>query len=105
MIAESCATGKSVYLFDVGQGWSSQRDPRGRAPFWQAVRARDAQILLHSIHVPFVPSRMRRDVGRMLRSLVASGGAAWLGDSPSAVITSRATDLERAVRRVRQLFP
>jgi len=96
MLAEATATGKPVFIFDLG----GMRDS-GPRPLRMA---KDSRSLLHLILMRTAPRRMRRDVRILLQSAVASGRAAWLGGpGPSGGATS-ADDLARAAEAVRSLF-
>lgn len=84
MLTEACATGKPVYMFDLG--------PKAEAPLaslsWRDVLQRlrercrldrlKAFLYRNLVHVP--PSRMTRDLDRIHQRLVATGRAAWLGE-------------------------
>ncbi len=104
MVAEACATDKPVYLFDPGRGRMSMREPRRSRSVAEEIRDFDAIGLLHRTMMRLGPARMRRDIGAMLRRLVASGRAAWLGDGPPSATPQPLADLPRAAARVRGLF-
>ncbi len=90
MLAEACATGKAVHVFDLA----------GRPQ----DRARPA-ALLHRLLMRIAPRRMRRDVAALQQALVREGRIAWLGaGTPAAPRTAGSGDLDRAVARVRALF-
>ncbi|MBX6320425.1 MAG: mitochondrial fission ELM1 family protein [Rhodospirillaceae bacterium] len=104
MLAEACATGKPVYIFDLGRGWTAMRPgPAGRPAPPLAERLRPRAVA-HWTTAHLLPARVRRDVRVILRRFVASGRAAWLGDdAPPAAAPVAADDLARVVRRVREL--
>lgn len=104
MVAEACATGKPVYFFDLGYGWTRMRasgaspiEKEGPVPFRR-------QRISHWLLFHLLPKRIRRDIRKMLRPLVATGRAAWLGDSQAPSKPAISTDLATAAARVRQVF-
>jgi len=105
MLSESAATGKPLHIFDLGEGAYAMRvgAPLGR-DLWLRP-----QLLARMLHFKAVESLMppdrRRDVRRILANLVASGRAAWLGDSlPAAPSVPLSSGLEEAMRRIRGWF-
>jgi mitochondrial fission protein ELM1 len=88
MLAEACATGKPVHIFDLGEGQYGMRQPpaaRGkvlvRHPWlMSALRARvkDFEVRLTRF---VLPRRFQRDTRPIHRNLVQSGRAVWLGDA------------------------
>jgi mitochondrial fission protein ELM1 len=104
MVAEACATKAPVYVFDPGEGPSSMREPTGPRSARDVVRNLDGWTLFYRTVHRLAPVRMRRNIGAMLRALVESGRAAWLGDPAPPSRRGRSTDLPRAVERVRSLF-
>jgi mitochondrial fission protein ELM1 len=104
MVAEACATGKPVYFFDLGYGWTRMRasgaspvERTGPMPF-------QPKRLLHWLLFHGLPRRIRRDMRNMLRPLVSSGRAAWLGDNHAPGRPAVSGDLARAATRVKQVF-
>jgi mitochondrial fission protein ELM1 len=104
MVAEAGATGKPVYFFDLGHGWTRMREigpspleKSGTVPF-------RAKRLLHWLIAHGLPARIRRDIRNMLRPMVTSGRAAWLGDDHAPARPAASDDLARAAARVRQVF-
>ena len=104
MVAEACATGKPVYFFDLGYGWTRMRttgpspvERSGSVPF-------RPKRLLHWLLAYGLPARIRRDIRKMLRPLVASGRATWLGDDQTPTKPTLSTDLTSAAGRVKQVF-
>jgi hypothetical protein len=104
MVAEACATDRPVHLFDPGRGWTSMRLASRPRSVREGLLSFDARALLHAALVRLGPARMRRDIGIMLRSLVASGRAAWLGDASPSAAQRPLEDLPHAASRVRALF-
>jgi mitochondrial fission protein ELM1 len=96
MLAEATATGKPVFIFDLG-GMRQQ----GLRPL---SAARDARSLLHLALMRVAPRRMRRDTRILLQAAVAQGRAAWLGDPAPAGGPASAEDLARAAQAVRRLL-
>ena len=104
MMAEACATGRPVYLFDTGQGPTAMHDePPGAT--WGWPRSGDHWgALIYRLTMRFGPRRLTRDIRIVQQRLVDSGRAAWLGEGEPAATPPPLRDLERAVARVRGLF-
>jgi len=96
MLAEACATGKPVYLFDYSD------EARG----WLAPSAYRWKPLVHRLAMSIGPLRMRRDVRRIHAALLEAGRIRRLGaaDDDAKVVTNRNDDLTRTVERVRALL-
>lgn len=114
MLAEACATGKPVAMFDL------------RAPPYERFESWRWAPLTYSLAQRFAPPRLRRDIRRIHQQLIDSGRACWLGTpwlgtpqlgTPQladpwpgtappawAAMASLDTDLHRAVARVQALF-
>src|SRR5262249_1170230 len=112
MLAEACATGKPVHIFDLGEGHYGMRSPDVRVPrpefqaSWlvSAVRARvkHAKVPLTN---SFLPRRLHRDTRAIHRQLVALGRATWLGDDLDDLQRlPLPNDAARVAHRVRALF-
>ncbi len=97
MLAEATATGKPVFIFDLGGMRTRARRP--------LRSARDRRSLLHLILMRIAPRRMRRDTRILLQAAIAEGRAAWLGEGDPSGATASSEDLVRAVAAVRRLFP
>lgn len=69
MLAEAAATGRPVYVFDVGDG---------QTPWWMLLHNYRFKPLSFHLAMALGPQRMRRDISRMQDALVASGRAQWL---------------------------
>lgn len=113
MIAEACATGKPVHLFDLGTGWSSMRAPLGLPDEAAAVakpRLRDwlrdfkLSARLYRWALRWAPARVTRDIRLVHRHLVETGRAVWLGEKRPPVMTLPLDDVARATARVRALL-
>ena len=113
MLAEAIATGKPVLIYDLLRGRGSNRPPR---PPSGSIPARHPlahlsifrlQPIIYRLGMAFGPRRITRDVGIIHRRQVEAGRAAWLGpDTMDFVPTGGPlNDLERAVERVKALFP
>ena len=90
MLAEACATGKPVFVFDPGRASELRRDPAA------AIRRR-----VMYLGIP----RLGRDLRRIHGELVRDGHAAFLGELFGARKSPPPDSLERAVGAVRSLFP
>jgi mitochondrial fission protein ELM1 len=108
MIAEACATGRPVRLFDLGEGPTSMRaslglpgEPAASRLGWRDLRP---GTCWYRWALRRLPARMTRDIRLVHRRLVAAGHVAWLGDSLPATAPPRLHDLARAVARVRALL-
>ena len=87
MLAEACATGKPMHIFDLGEGRYGMREPPAPRPKvsvrhpWLAsairARAKDMEVrLINSV----LPTRFQRDTRPIHRALIRAGRAVWLGD-------------------------
>jgi uncharacterized protein len=96
MLAEACATGKPVFLFDYSD------EARG----WLTRSAFRWKPLVHRLAMSIGPVRMRRDVRRIHAALLGAGRIRPLGsaDDDATVVTNRNDDLTRTVERVRALL-
>lgn len=100
MLAEASATGKPLYLFDLGAGRQRMRPGPG-----DGVDDRRFGALLYRALMRWGWQRLSRDITLVHRQLIAGGRAAWLGDPAPAGGARADADLERALARVRALFP
>ena len=91
MLSEACATGKPVYLFDMGDDHTVDKDFRWSALFYR--------WLIH-----WGPKRLTRDISLIHRQIVEAGRAVWLGDVFPEHDLSPLDDLHRAVEGVRRLI-
>jgi uncharacterized protein len=116
MIAEACATGKPVHLFDLGEGPLSMRAPLGLEGEDAPGPAPDPRRWLqegglatawYRLLLRHAPARLTRDIRLVHRRVVESGRARWLGEggeAPTTVVRPPLSDLDRAVARVRALL-
>ena len=97
MMTEASATGKPLYIFDPADAPDK--------PWWQHPHNFRYKPLSHRLGMWLGPRRMMRDVRGIQQQLVATGRAAWLGDSLKQLAKPTALDdLHRAVERVKALF-
>jgi hypothetical protein len=111
MVAEACATGKPVQIFDMGEGWTRMRAADGSSGIspdepdsLSLSQHLKPKRLVHWMLAHWLPRRIRRDIRDILRPLVAHGRATWLGDEPQPPAALASADLPRAVARARALF-
>jgi len=99
MLSEACATGKPVYMAELG-GFGYPMREHSDAPVDFRLSA-----LGYSVLMRFGPRRLSRDLRLVHRALIDAGRVVWLRESfaepPPA---APPTDLEQAVQRVRALF-
>ncbi len=111
MLAEACATGKPVFIFDLLRGPGSNRPPvpreariRGRS-LLERLADWHPRPTIYRIGMRIGPRRLTRDVTLIHRRQVEAGRAVWLGQPwPGDRSPPPPRDLERAVARVRALF-
>ena len=72
MLAEATATGRPVFVFDVGDG---------DTPWWALSHNYRYKPLSFRLGMALGPRRMRRDIDRIQQALVSGGQANWLNDS------------------------
>ena len=94
MLSEACATGKPVYMFDLG----GMRDNGGftRDFRWGGF--------FYGILMRWFWQRLSRDITLVHRQLADSGRAAWLGEAAAVNLTPPVSDMQRSVDAVRRLF-
>jgi hypothetical protein len=93
MLAEACATGKPVRLFDYSDA------SRG----WRVRSAYRWKPFVHRLSMAVGPLRMRRDVSRIHNALIGAGRLARLdadGATAARGAPNENTDLARTVERV-----
>ena len=100
MISEACATGKPVYLFDLGRGMLAMEDAADGA--WYENDWRVGGVL-YRLLMRLLWRKLSRDIRLVHRPLVAQQRVAWLGNpAPSPAHTD--ADMDSAVAAVRNLF-
>ena len=80
MLAEAAATGRPLFIFDMGDG---------DTPWWRLRHGWRYKPLSHRLAMRCGSLRMRRDVGNIQQALVASGRAGWLDESGVATAADR----------------
>lgn len=116
MLAEACATGKPVHMFDPGAGPFSMRHDALRAA-GDSAQARAlakhdsdrpdlaAGALAYRALMRWGWKHLSRDISQMHLRLVRSGRMVWLGDPPPEARDSAApSDMQRAIGRVRGII-
>ncbi len=112
MMTEACATGRPVYLYDTGEGRTSMKDNpwldgRGadESPGGGRLNRWHLKAHVYRLTMRLGPQRLTRDIRIVQQLLVDSKRAVWLGDGHPAASPPPLRDVERAVERVRALFP
>ncbi len=110
MLAEACATGKPVYMFDLDRDDDPAlaRPPeswRGRLRrAWSRCNLQRLKARLYrDVFLRFAPRPITRDITRVHQLLLASGRAVWLGQPFPPGTPAPEDDLARSVQRVRAL--
>jgi len=88
MLSEACATGKPVWIFDLGA------KPRDRALATELYR-----LLMRC-----GPKHLSRDLGLVHEAFVGASLAAWLDADAPPVAGGRTADLSRTTQQVRRLL-
>mgnify|MGYP005810158575 CR=1 FL=1 len=110
MLSEASATGKPLYLFDLGTGNQSMRADGGCAAGQLGSDTdsggNDFRLtgLLYRALMRWGWQRLSRDITLIHRQLVASGRAVWLGDPEPRWSGGAGQEMARAVARIRALF-
>ena len=106
MLAEACATGKPVSLFDIEEGPYAMRAEEGSKESLPPIHARGRTLdaTAFRLLMNHAPVRWSRDLRVVHRQLVESGLASWLGDEPARARAPMEPGLDRAVTRIRALF-
>jgi len=111
MIAESCATGKPVYLFDTDEGRASMR--ASASDFTSPVLDRFSRRWRKPAHLRafiyrqamrLAPRRVTRDLRLVHQMLASSGRVAWLDEPLLPRSPTPFPDQQRAVARVSSLL-
>jgi hypothetical protein len=109
MLTEACATAKPVYIFDLGVGERAMRiRPPGETVDSSLPKTVDdfhLKAFIYRLGMRFGPQRLTRDIRIIHGKLVDNGHAAWLGDPFPEQAPPPVESVERAVARVRALFP
>lgn len=105
MIAEACATGKPVQLFDFGAGGAlAMREGTRQAPE-PLLRRAAAWVYAGYLALPRGRFNRARDLRVVHRTLRAAGRVTWLGEAVTATpLRTAGSELTRTVNRVRDLL-
>jgi hypothetical protein len=107
MLAETCSTGKPVYIFDLGEGRMGMRPnppPVNIHEYWQQFRDYfEWRSFLYRLVMKVGPSRLSRDITQVHDYLVSTGRATWLGEPAPPAPPPPLEDIPRAVARIRGL--
>lgn len=111
MLTEAAYTRRPVHIFDLDDNPATSHRPRVakggvRTPWWlKRIRQLRLGPLAYRLGIHMGPKRLTRDVTIIHRRLVADGRAVWLGEPWADRDPPPLADRERAVERVRALFP
>lgn len=94
MLSEAVATGKPLWMYDLG----GMRDDVSAAIDFRPGG------LLYRLLMRWGWERLSRDITRVHQRLLESGQARWLGEARAQGERCENRDMERAVQRVRELF-
>jgi mitochondrial fission protein ELM1 len=98
MLSEACATGKPVYMAELGGcGFPMRPDTAVPTDFRFSAWT-------YSWMMRIGPQRLSRDIRLVHRKLLSQGRVAWLGQVFTPGTLSRSSDLDRALSRVRALM-
>jgi mitochondrial fission protein ELM1 len=102
MLSEACATGKPLYMFDIGSGANAMR----QLPQSSSNKNNDFRVgaLLYRYLMRWGPQLLSRDITLVHRRLVDTGRAVWLGDQWHDKSMPPIDDLKIAVKRIYRLF-
>jgi hypothetical protein len=98
MLSEACATGKPVYMAELG-GYGYPMRAGSGVPVDFRLSA-----LTYSWMMRFGHQRLSRDLRLVHRAVLEQGRAVWLGETFAEAPPPPAADLERTVQRVRALL-
>ena len=100
MLSEACATGKPVFMLELGSSSFPMRDANRNTTKPDA----SLKAWFYTQLMKFGPKRLGRDVRLVHKALLTERRAVWLGDTFLAQPLSAAEDMQRAVDRVKQLL-
>lgn len=98
MLSEACATGKPVYMAELG-GYGYPMRPGRKTPVDFRLSA-----LTYSWMMRFGPKRLSRDIRLVHRNLLSRSRVVWLGDAFRHPTDTDTTDMDCALQRVHALF-
>ncbi|MDJ0877023.1 MAG: ELM1/GtrOC1 family putative glycosyltransferase [Halieaceae bacterium] len=94
MLSEACATGKPVYIYDLGG--MREEVPVERDFRWGGF--------FYGLLMRWLWQRLSRDITLVHRQLLAAQRASWLGEAPPSQAEAPVNDLARAVSATRALL-
>jgi len=98
MLSEACATGKPVYMAELGGYGYPMRPGRKTAVDFRL------SALTYSWMMRFGPKRLSRDIRLVHNNLLSEGRVVWLGEPFTQRTDTGSADLDHALQRVRALF-
>ncbi len=105
MLSEACATGKPVYMFDLGRGVFAMQDRASGS--WSDNDWRLGGVMYRFL-MRFIWQKISRDIRLVHQQLVQRGRACWLGQQLEQGKESnkmeQGGDMQAAVRAVNALF-
>jgi hypothetical protein len=111
MMAEACATGKPVYLFDTDEGCASMRASPSEftSPIFDRFSRRwrrpaHLKAFIYRQAMQLGPRRLTRDLRLVHELLISSGWVAWLDESMRPKSSLPFQNRQRVVARVRGLL-
>lgn len=113
MLAEACATGRPVHIFEFGCGPAAMHGPRSVdarvRQWWRWSQLKDQGVLglpyAFAIGLPAWRLNRSRDIRLVQDRFVACGRARWLGgDERAPAQAAPVDDLQRAVECIRELM-
>lgn len=99
MLSEAVATGKPVWIFDLGAGGRAMRGPAANGPTDRTLKTELYRLLMR-----LGPERLSRDLHLVHERFVGNGLAAWLEEGASPASGGHTGDMGRAIAGVRQLL-
>ncbi len=104
MLSEAVATGKPVWIFDLGVGAWRMNSTQVEGTRVGGRLDRSLHTELYKLLMRFGPRHLGRDLRLVHRQFVAAGLAAWLSEGAMPAPGGHTGDLERALARVRMLL-
>ena len=101
MLSEACATGKPVHMFDLGTGKFGMR---GIIDHAEGGNDFTLSTLAYRALMRWGWQRLSRDITLIHQQLEHSGRACWLGTETTVAPCIDDSDMQRAVKRVRELM-
>ena len=106
MLSEACATGKPVYMFDLGSGRHAMQGHAASSALNSSDSDNDFRFgaMMYRALMRWGWQPLTRDISLVHENLVKSGRASWLGHADEAIASSPGSDLDAAVAAVQDLF-